>query len=97
MPLAEHRVELALTLLQSLLGLVLLANFSFQAYEALGLFALWFAQFLVPHWREEICVIYGAWLAVELITTPWRPGRLAVFREFPRLWTRAGGGARTRV
>ncbi len=88
-PLAEHRVELALTLLQSLLGVVLLGNFNFQAYEALGLFALWFAQFLVPHWREEICLAYAAWLAVELISTAWRPGRLAAFREFPRLWTLA--------
>ena len=85
-PLAEHRVELLLTLLQGMLGVVILANFNFQAYEALGLFALWFAQFLVPHWREEICWVYGAWLLFELVSTAWRPDRLRAFVVFPTLW-----------
>jgi len=93
-PLAEHRVELLLTLLQGMLGVVILSNFNFQAYEALGLFLLWFVQFLVPGWREEVAVVYAAWLAFELISTPWRPGRLAAFRAFPRLWH---GGARRRA
>ena len=85
-PMAEHRVELLLTLLQSLLGVVLLANFSFQWFEACGLFGLWFAQFLVPHWREEISWIYAAWIALELLSAPWRRGRLAAFLAFPQLW-----------
>ncbi len=85
-PLAEHRVELMLTLLQGTLGMILLANLNFQAFEALGLFALFFAQFLVPHWREEISVIYGVWLAVEIASALWRPGRLRAFTVFPRLW-----------
>lgn len=86
-PLHEHRVELALTLLQSALGMALLANLAFHAHEALGLFALWFAQFLVPHWREEICWLYAAWLAFELVSIAWRPGRMRAFRVFPGLWT----------
>ncbi len=85
-PMAEHRVELALTLLQGMLGVVLLSNFRFHAYEALGLFALWFVQFLVPHWREEVAVIYAVWIVAELISTPWRPGRLDAFVVFPKLW-----------
>ena len=85
-PLAEHRVELLLTLLQGMLGVIILSNFNFQAYEALGLFLLWFVQFLVPEWREEVAVVYAGWLAFELISTAWRPGRLAAFRAFPRLW-----------
>jgi cation:H+ antiporter len=88
-PMAEHRVELTLTLLQSLLGVVMLSNLQFQAHEALGLFALWLAQFLRPDWREEACVAYAAWLAVELVSTPWRRGRLRAFAVFPRLWSRA--------
>ena len=88
-PMAEHRVELALTLLQGLLGVVLLSNFRFHAYEALGLFTLWFVQFLVPHWREEVAVVYAVWIVVELISTPWRPGRLDAFVVFPKLWNRA--------
>jgi cation:H+ antiporter len=85
-PLAEHRIELLLTLLQSVLGVVILSNFNFQAYEALGLFGLWLAQFLVPHWREEISVLYGTWTAVELISLRWRPGRLRAFAVLPTLW-----------
>ncbi len=85
-PLQEHRVELVLTLLQSLLGMVLLANLRFQAYEAVGLFVLWFLQFIQPHWREEACYLYAVWLAAELVSAVWRPGRLKAFLIFPSLW-----------
>lgn len=85
-PLAEHRTELILTLLQGTLGLVLIANLNFKPLEALGLFALFFAQFLVPHWREEVCFVYGVWLAFELGSALWRPGRLKAFTVFPALW-----------
>lgn len=89
-PLAEHRIELMLTLLQSALGVVLLANFNFQAYEALGLFVLWFAQFLMPTWREEISLAYAVWLAFEIGSATWRPNRLKAFLVFPALWARGG-------
>jgi cation:H+ antiporter len=85
-PLAEHRVELMLTLLQGSLGMVLLANLNFHAYEALGLLVLWIAQFLVPHWREEVSIILAVWLAIEIASTLWRPGRLRAFTVFPKLW-----------
>ena len=88
-PLAEHRVELMLTLLQGTLGMILIANLNFHAYEALGLFVLWFVQFLVPHWREEVSVVYGVWLAFEIASTLWRPGRLRAFAIFPALWNLA--------
>ena len=89
-PMAEHRVELMLTLLQGSLGMILIANLNFRPYEALGLFALFFVQFLVPHWREEVSVVYAIWLAAELGSTLWRPGRLRAFSVFPRLWRRTG-------
>ena len=89
-PMAEHRVELLLTLLQGLLGVVLLSNFRFHAYEALGLFTLWFVQFLVPHWREEVCIVYAVWIVAELISSLWRPGRLEAFVVFPKLWNGLG-------
>jgi cation:H+ antiporter len=85
-PLGPHRVEVLLTLLQGALGVVILANFNFQAYEALGLLALWFSQFAHPGWREEICWIYAAWLVFELVSALWRPGRLRAFGVFARLW-----------
>ena len=89
-PLAGHRTELVLTLLQGTLGMVLLTNLNFQAYEALGLLALWFAQFCVPHWREEIAVVYAIWLMIEVASALWRPGRMKAFVVFPALWAMGG-------
>jgi cation:H+ antiporter len=89
-PLEAHRMELMLTLLQGTLGMILLANLNFQAFEALGLFALWFIQFLVPHLREEVAIAYAVWLTLEIGSSLWRPGRLRAFAIFPRLWGRSG-------
>jgi len=89
-PLAEHRVELMLTLLQGTLGIILLANLNFQAYEALGLLALWVVQFFKPDWREEISIVYGVWLVFEVTSSLWRPQRLRAFAAVLELWTRAG-------
>ena len=87
-PLQPHRNELILTWLQSALGMVLLANFRLEAYEAVGLFLLWLVQAIVPGWREEVSLLYAVWLAAELASVPWRPGRLRAYRVFPTLWTR---------
>ena len=86
-PLAAHRTELLLTLLQGALGVVLLSNFNFQAYEALGLLAFWLVQFAVPDSREVMCWAYSVWLAFEVVSALWRPGRLRAFRVFPALWS----------
>jgi len=94
-PLAPHRVELVLTLLQGTLGVVILANFNFAAYEALGLLALWLVQFLHPGWRTEICWAYAAWIAVELASSPFRTDRLRAFSVFARLWRESGRPAAT--
>ena len=64
---AEQRLEIVLTLLQTLLGAVILAEMEFDWLDAAALFVLWLAQFLVPHWREEVAVAYGLWIAVLVI------------------------------
>jgi cation:H+ antiporter len=92
-PLHEHRVELVLTLLQGALGVVILSNFNFAAYEALGLLALWLAQFVHPSWREEICWVYAVWIAIELASAPFRKDRLRAFSVFARLWRESGRAA----
>jgi cation:H+ antiporter len=85
-PLGPHRTELLLTLLQGALGVVLLANFEFQAYEALGLLLCWAVQFAVPDSRGTMCWVYAGWLALELVSGLWRKNRLKAFAVFPRLW-----------
>lgn len=64
---AEQRLEILLTLLQTALGAVLLANLEFDWRDASALFVLWLAQFLVPHWREEVAVAYALWIAALVI------------------------------
>ena len=85
-PLGPHRTEVLLTLLQGALGTVLLANFNFHAYEALGLLLFWSVQFVVPGSRGVMCWAYAGWLALELVSTLWRRDRLAAFAAFPALW-----------
>jgi cation:H+ antiporter len=85
-PLGEHRTEVLLTLLQGALGVVLLANFNFQAYEAVGLLLFWCVQFVVPDSRGFMCWAYAGWLVFEIVSAIWRPGRLRAFAVFPTLW-----------
>jgi cation:H+ antiporter len=63
----HQKEEILLTLAQAFVGFMLLLNMSFSWYEAAGLFVLWLAQFIQPHWRVEITYVYFAWFGVEVI------------------------------
>jgi cation:H+ antiporter len=62
-----HRQEILLTILQSLLGMLLLVNMQFSMAEATLILVLWAVQFAVPTLREEITVLYGALIAVGVL------------------------------
>ena len=65
-----QRLEILLTLLQSGLALMVLANMEFDWRDATVLFVLWLAQFLQPSLREAVAVAYAVWmgiLAVEFV------------------------------
>ncbi|MGH7673641.1 MAG: hypothetical protein ACREMV_00085 [Gemmatimonadales bacterium] len=64
---AAQRLEIVLTLLQTGLGMIVLANMEFDWLDASALFVLWLVQFLVPHLREEVAVAYAMWMAVLLV------------------------------
>ncbi|MGH7671927.1 MAG: hypothetical protein ACREMC_03440 [Gemmatimonadales bacterium] len=64
---AEQQLEIVLTLLQTGLGVVLLANMEFDWLDATALFVLWAVQFLVPTLREEVAVGYALWITVLVI------------------------------
>jgi cation:H+ antiporter len=64
---AEQRMEILLTLLQTGLGVLLLANMEFDWLDATIIFVLWLAQFLQPHLREEVAVAYGLWMVILVI------------------------------
>ena len=64
---AEQRLEIILTLLQTTLGIVVLANMEFDWFDATALFILWLVQFLAPHLREEVSIAYGLWIVILLV------------------------------
>jgi cation:H+ antiporter len=64
---AEQRIEIILTLLQTALGIVVLANMEFDWFDATALFVLWAVQFFAPHLREEVCLAYALWIVILLI------------------------------
>src|SRR5581483_4211589 len=56
----EHqRIEILMTIGQSLLGAVLLANMRFAWWEALLLFALWLVQFVLSGFEAPAVVMQG--------------------------------------
>jgi cation:H+ antiporter len=57
-----QRLEILLTLLQTGLGMMLLANMEFDWLDATIIFVLWLVQFLRPSLREEVAVVYGCWM-----------------------------------
>jgi len=61
---AAQRLEILLTLLQTALGMMLLANMEFDWLDATIIFVLWLAQFLHPDWREQVAVAYGLWMVI---------------------------------
>src|SRR2546430_7540856 len=54
-----QRLEILLTLLQSGLAMMVLANMEFDWRDATVLFVLWLVQFLQPSLREVVAIAYG--------------------------------------
>jgi cation:H+ antiporter len=78
----HQRSEILLTMAQSFLGFVLLADLEFSMYEAIGLFVLWLAQFCMPEWRENITLVYWLWALVELVRAVLDRRRVIAVRTF---------------
>lgn len=83
-----QRLEILLTILQAFLGWLFLASMNLAAYEAIGLFALWVIQFLVPSLRHEMLWVYSAWIAIELGLVAAGKKKMPAFAAFARAWTR---------
>jgi cation:H+ antiporter len=77
-----QRIEILLTLLQTALGVLLLANMEFDWLDASALLVLWVVQFAVPHLREEVSVIYGVWIVVLGAQYVLGRKRFLVWRQF---------------
>jgi cation:H+ antiporter len=76
-----QRAEILITILQSVLGVLILSNMRFAFWEAALLFVLWFAQFLRAELRDTISWVYGIWAVMLIVDsfadrTRWRAPRL---------------------
>ncbi len=71
-----QRLEILLTLLQSGLALMVLANMEFDWRDATVLFVLWLVQFLQPNLREAVAIAYGVWMVI--LTIEFVVGRKAL-------------------
>ncbi|NIM97755.1 MAG: hypothetical protein GTO24_06650, partial [candidate division Zixibacteria bacterium] len=78
----HQKLEIFLTMAQSFLGFLFLANMEFRWYEASGLFSLWFIQFVFPEWREEITLVYLLWILIELLRAFAGEKKLKAFKQF---------------
>ncbi|MDQ2870276.1 MAG: sodium:calcium antiporter [Acidobacteriota bacterium] len=87
---AFQRSEILLTILQAFLGWLFLASMSFELYEAVGLFALWAIQFVVPSLRHEMLFVYGGWIVIELGLVLTGRKKLLAFPAFRRSWRKRG-------
>ena len=82
-----QRLEIILTLLQTGLGLVLLANMEFDWFDATALFVLWVVQFLSPHLREEVSVAYALWIVILLVRFAIKGQPLLAWKYFRQTLT----------
>jgi len=81
-----HRQEILLTILQSLLGMVLLMNMRYSWWEALVLFVLWFVQFCVPSLRVAVIDVYAALIVLGFVQALFGRRRFEAFTVFGERW-----------
>ncbi|MFL6451039.1 MAG: sodium/calcium exchanger protein [Bryobacteraceae bacterium] len=87
----EQSTELALTLSQSVLALMFLFNMKFAWWEAVAMFVLFAAQFVLPEfWGPDaklwICYAFLAWSAAEVLMLVFRGKRPEALTRFSEVW-----------
>jgi cation:H+ antiporter len=90
---AVHRHEILLTLLQSLMGMLLLVNMRYTWWEAAMLFVLWFVQFVRPGLRQEVVTAYLVAIGVGVVQAALGRRSLEAFSLFARQWRARVAGA----
>ena len=81
----KQREEILLTVAQSFVAVLLLVRMKFEWWDALLLFVLWLAQFVVADWRQEIALLYGVWAALLVFSWIWsRPTAPTIFWHLMR-------------
>jgi hypothetical protein len=87
-----QRMEILLTVVQSVVAALILSRMRLTVWDATGLFVLWLVQFLVAEWREEIAVVYALWALALMVSWFWkRPAAPRIFWELMRGQRHVGG------
>ena len=81
-----HRHEILLTILQSLLGMILLMNMRYSWWEALVVFLLWFVQFCLPSLRVQVIAAYVVLIVLGLIQALLGRRTFEAFTVFGERW-----------
>ncbi len=90
----EQRAELLLTIGQSAVGLIFLLNMEFAWWEALGMLALFAAQFVLPPFFGQqaklwITALFFVWTAAALLLMLARRTPPAAMKRFAETWRAA--------
>jgi cation:H+ antiporter len=99
---SQQEMELLMTLGQSLLGAIFLADMRLMWWEATGLFGLWVVQFvfspvppgpgvlgfLAQHVHRWITIAYWVWAAIEIVRIAAGRRRPRAFHLFGVMWHR---------
>ncbi len=82
---AHQRLELGLTIIQSVLAFLMLLDLQFRWYEALLLFTLWLLQFIFPHIREEMTWVYVGFSGLYLLLFVFKGRKVTAFAALKEL------------
>jgi cation:H+ antiporter len=80
-----QKTELMLTISQSALVVIFLADLSVKGFEAAGLFVLWLLQLVFPTARHSLIPLYWIWVLAEAVRLMLRPDQLSAFKALRRL------------
>ena len=81
-----HRHEILLTILQSLLGMILLMNMRYSWWEAVVLFVPWFVQFCVPSLRVAVIEAYAVLIGLGIVQALFGRRSFEAFTVFGERW-----------
>jgi cation:H+ antiporter len=79
-----QRLEILITLLQSVLATMLLLELEFSWGEATGIFLLWVVQFLMPSLRSEVAAGYALWIILLIVQYGMGDRKAVALTEFWR-------------
>jgi cation:H+ antiporter len=89
-----QKTELLLTIFQSAVAVILLADLKIKDYEAVGLFVLWLCQFVMPKSREPLVWVYGFWFAFEAFMLVRARGQFHAWYALRKIFAAAGNASR---